>query len=95
MQRKGGAPVAPTQSAAARAPPRRERSAPPILSNAGETPAQDPLSQVVPGKEDMGDDYDAIVVQMAQLVEHSDPAQQPPWDGSGLPETAAEMQELG
>ena len=48
----------------------------------GETPAQDPLSQVVPGKEDMGDDYDAIVVQMTQLVEHSDPAQQPPWDGS-------------
>ena len=27
-------------------------------------------------------------------MEHSDPAQQPPWDGSGLPETAAEMQEL-
>jgi len=42
----------------------------------------------------MGDDYDAIVVQMTQLMEHSDPAQQPPWDGSGLPETAAEMQEL-
>ena len=42
----------------------------------------------------MGDDYDAIVVQMTQLVEHSDPAQRPPWDGSGLPETAAEMQEL-
>ena len=42
----------------------------------------------------MGDDYDAIVVQMTQLVEHSDPAQKPPWDGSGLPETAAEMQEL-
>ena len=60
----------------------------------GETPAQDPLSQVVPGKEDMGDDYDAIVVQMTQLMEHSDPAQKPPWDGSGLPETAAEMQEL-
>ena len=61
----------------------------------GGTPAHDPLSQVVPGKADMGDDYDAIVVQMTQLVEHSDPAQQPPWDGSGLPETAAEMQELG
>ena len=60
----------------------------------GGTPAHDPLSQVVPGKADMGDDYDAIVVQMTQLVEHSDPAQQPPWDGSGLPETAAEMQEL-
>ena len=60
----------------------------------GGTPAQDPLSQVVPGKEDMGDDYDAIVVQMTQLMEHSDPAQKPPWDGSGLPETAAEMQEL-
>ena len=28
----------------------------------GGAPAQDPLSQVVPGKEDMGDDYDAIVV---------------------------------
>ena len=60
----------------------------------GGTPAQDPLSQVVPGKVDMGDDYDAIVVQMTQLMEHSDPAQKPPWDGSGLPETAAEMQEL-
>ena len=60
----------------------------------GETPAQDPLSQVVPGKVDMGDDYDAIVVQMAQLMEHSDPAQKPPWDGSGLPETVAEMQAL-
>ena len=60
----------------------------------GETPAQDPLSQVVPGKEDMGDDYDAIVVQMTQLMEHSDPAQKPPWDGSGLPETVAEMQAL-
>ena len=60
----------------------------------GGTPAHDPLSQVVPGKADMGDDYDAIVVQMTQLVEHSDPAQQPPWDGSGLPETVAEMQEL-
>ena len=60
----------------------------------GGTPAHDPLSQVVPGKADMGDDYDAIVAQMTQLVEHSDPAQQPPWDGSGLPETAAEMQEL-
>ena len=53
----------------------------------GGTPAQDPLSQVVPGKEDMGDDYDAIVVQMAQLMEYPDPAQKPPWDGSGLPET--------
>ena len=60
----------------------------------GGTPAHDPLSQVVPGKADVGDDYDAIVAQMTQLVEHSDPAQQPPWDGSGLPETAAEMQEL-
>ena len=60
----------------------------------GETPAQDPLSQVVPGKADMGDDYDAIVVQMTQLMEHSDPAQKPPWDGSGLPETVAEMQAL-
>ena len=60
----------------------------------GGTPAHDPLSQVIPGKEDMGDDYDAIVVQMTQLIEHSDPAQKPPWDGSGLPETAAEMQEL-
>ena len=55
----------------------------------GGTPAHDPLSQVVPGKADMGDDYDAIVVQMTQLMEHSDPAQQPPWDGSGL---AAEAQ---
>ena len=60
----------------------------------GGTPAQDPLSQVVPGKEDMGDGYDAIVVQMAQLIEHPDPTQKPLWDGSGLPETAAEMQEL-
>ena len=55
----------------------------------GETPAQDPLSQVVPGKEDMGDDYDAIVVQMTQLMEHSDPAQKPPWDGSGLGSSSA------
>eukprot|EP01045_Picozoa_sp_COSAG04_P040626 COSAG04_NODE_11961_length_677_cov_0.635579_2_plen_142_part_00 len=60
----------------------------------GGTPAQDPLSQVVPGKADMGGDYDAIVVQMAQMIEHPDPAQKPPWDGSGLPETVAEMQEL-
>ena len=45
----------------------------------GGAPAQDPLSQVVPGKEDMGDDYDAIVVQMARLMEHPDPAQKPPW----------------
>ena len=60
----------------------------------GGTPAHDPLSQVVPGKADMGDDYDAIVVQMARLMEYPDPAQKPPWDGSGLPETAAEMQEL-
>ena len=60
----------------------------------GGTPAHDPLSQVVPGKVDMGDDYDAIVVQMTQLMEHSDPAQQPPWYESGLPETVAEMQAL-
>ena len=63
MQREVGGLVAPTQSATARAPPRRERSAPssPAMAAAlapmsGETPAHDPLSQVVPGKEDMGDE---------------------------------------
>ena len=60
----------------------------------GETPAQDPLSQVVPGNDDMGGDRDAIVAQIAQLIEHPDPTQKPLWDGSGLPETAAEMLEL-
>ena len=60
----------------------------------GGTPAQDPLSQVVPGNDDMGGDRDAIVAQIAQLIEHPDPTQKPLWDGSGLPETAAEMQEL-
>ena len=54
----------------------------------GGTPAQDPLSQVVPGKVDMGDDYDAIVVQMTQLMEHSDPAQKPPWSTTRWPEMA-------
>ena len=60
----------------------------------GGTPAQDPLSQVVPGNDDMGGDRDAIVAQIAQLIEHPDPTQKPLWDGSGLPETAAEMLEL-
>merc|ERR1711969_248450 len=42
----------------------------------------------------MGGDRDAIVAQIAQLIEHPDPTQKPLWDGSGLPETAAEMLEL-
>ena len=48
----------------------------------GGTPAQDPLSQVVPGNDDMGGDRDAIVAQIAQLIEHPDPTQKPLWDGS-------------
>ena len=43
----------------------------------GGTPAQDPLSQVVPGNDDMGGDRDAIVAQIAQLIEHPDPTQKP------------------